>query len=78
MSVTVTDLFCGAGGSSLGAEGADGSHLRRTERPIDGRDERRSWASTVLGRDVPSFSTVTADEAGRLIEWMGENWGTNA
>lgn len=41
---------------------------------IDGRDERRSWASTVLGRDVPSFSTVTADEAGRLIEWMEENW----
>lgn len=45
---------------------------------VDGRDERRRWASTVLGRDVPSFSTVTKTEAGRLIEWMEENWGTNA
>lgn len=41
---------------------------------IDGKDERRAWASTVLGREVESFTSVTQDEAGRLIEWMEENW----
>lgn len=41
---------------------------------INGRDERRAWASNVLGRDVESFTTVTKAEAGRLIEWMEAHW----
>ena len=28
----------------------------------------------ILGRRLESFTTVTKDEAGRLIEWREENW----
>lgn len=63
------------------ADGADMATRAQTSRifaglkdRIDGRDERREWASSILARPVDSFTTVTKTEAGRLIEWMEAHW----
>lgn len=54
------------------AEGATQAQTRRIFAGLKGtdmtKDQRRQWASAVLGREVGSFSELTKADAGKLID----------
>jgi len=69
-TVGVESLIDGAPDEPMSDEQRRGIFGRLSEYNMD-RSERLRWAGEILGREVDSFSTLTASDATALLEWLG-------